>query len=152
MWLHNALPGYYIFHKHNNYWFTVFTNAHQYYYLCSYMYIINLHCTSWSIINHSDFNLFPEYFREFSQYIQRKELKWIKIPVTKEVLRGKCSFINFERLLFFMKYFIGWPLKSQMQYSERRVVQCTCMTQESSVLSEKTLLEQWNNCSVGTML
>lgn len=152
MWLHNALPGYYIFHKHNNYWFTVFTHAHQYYYLCSYMYIINLHCTSRSIINHSDFNLFLEYFREFSQYIQRKELKWIKIPVTKEVLRGKCSFINFERLLFFMKYFIGWPLKSQMQYSERRLVQCTCMTQESSVMSEKTLLEQWNNCSVGTML
>lgn len=88
MWLHNALPGYYIFHKHNNYWFTVFTNAHQYYYLCSYMYIINLHCTS--IINPSEFILFPfEYFREFSQYIQRKELKWIKIPVTKEVLRGK---------------------------------------------------------------
>lgn len=139
MWLHSALPGY-----------TVCTHAHQYYFMCSYMYIINQHCIS--IINHSDFNLFPEYFREFSQYIQRKELKWIKIPVTKEVLRGKCSFINFERLLFFMKYFIGWPLKSQMQYSERRVVQFTCMTPESSVMSEKTLLEQWNNCSVGTML
>ena len=108
-------------------------------------------CTSWSIINHSDFNLFPEYFREFPQYIQRKELKWIKIPVTKEVLRGKCSFINFERLLFLMKYFIGWPLKSQMQYSERRLVQCTCMTQEffchvrENIVGTMEQLQCWNN-------
>ena len=48
------------------------------------------HQSTLYIINHSEFNLFPfEYFREFSQYLQRKELKWIKIPVTKEVLRGK---------------------------------------------------------------
>lgn len=101
MWLHSALPGYDIFHQYSNYWYSpACTHAYQYYYMYSYMYIINLHCTS--IINHSDFNLFPEYFREFSQYIQRKELKWIKIPVTKEVLRGKCSLIiNFKRLLFY---------------------------------------------------
>ena len=50
-----------------------------------------------------------------------------------------------------MKYFIGWPLKSQMQYSERRLVQCTCMTQEffchvrENIVGTMEQLQCWNN-------
>lgn len=112
--------------------------VHRMYSYPSYYSSLHVHHQSTLyIINHSEFNLFPfEYFREFSQYLQRKELKWIKIPVTKEVLRGKLW-----ATFFFVKYFRVRPLKSQMLYKERRVVQCTWMvdiTPEYPVMFEKT--------------
>ena len=43
-------------------------------------------------------NLFPFECREFPQYIQRKELKWIEISLAEEVFGGKCTFLSKQNL------------------------------------------------------
>ena len=91
-----------------------------------YMYIINLNCTS-ILVNSICFLLnisenFPNIYKE-------KNLNGLRY-----LLQKKYSEVSFERL-FFMKFFRVRPLKSQMQYNERRVVQCTCMVDYDTRIS-----------------
>ena len=117
IWLHSALPAYNILHQK--------LLVH-----CMYSYpsvLLFITCTSSIYIVHqssilvNSFCFLLNISENFPNIYKEKNLNGLRY-----LLQKKYSEVSFERL-FFMKFFRVWPLKSQMQYNERRVVQCTCM-------------------------